>query len=90
VTPIRSPELGRRFRKIRGTIFAATHRRADNLMAQSGDPDTKRVRAEVGKSVKTLQEQKELLYHRMFAVRIRLKVLEAKMREEGKSFKDKN
>ena len=54
------------------------------------EPDAESVRAEVLKSVKKLQEQRELLYHRLFAVRIRLKVLEAQGSETGKNFKDKN
>jgi len=59
-------------------------------MVPSGDPDAKIVRAEVSKSVKKLQEQRELLYHRLFAVRVRLKVLEAQLHETGKNFKDQN
>jgi hypothetical protein len=59
-------------------------------MIPPGDPDTKVVRAEVSKSVKKLQEQRELLYHRLFAVRVRLKVLEAQLHEKGKKFKDQN
>lgn len=59
-------------------------------MVPARDPDAESVRAEVLKSVKKLQEQRELLYHRLFAVRIRLKVLEAQLHEPGKNFKDKN
>jgi hypothetical protein len=42
------------------------------------------------KSVKKLQEQRELLYHRLFAVRIRLKLLEGQLHETGENFKDQN
>lgn len=59
-------------------------------MVPSSDPDTKIVRAEVSKSVKKLHEQRELLYHRLFAVRVRLKILEAQLHETGRNFKDKN
>ncbi|HYK65796.1 MAG TPA: hypothetical protein VEY94_12685 [Patescibacteria group bacterium] len=59
-------------------------------MVPERDPDANVVRAEVSKSVKKLQEQRELLYHRLFAVRIRLKLLESQLRESGKNFKDKN
>jgi hypothetical protein len=59
-------------------------------MFSSRDPDAKLVRAEVSKSVKKLQEQRELLLHRLFAVRVRLEVLEAQLHEKGKNFKDKN
>ena len=59
-------------------------------MVPASDPDAESVRAEVLKSVKKLQEQRELLYHRLFAVRIRLKVLEAQVHETGRNFKDKN
>jgi hypothetical protein len=54
------------------------------------DPDAKIVRTEVLKSVKKLQEQRELLYHRLFAVRIRLKLLEGQLHETGENFKDQN
>ena len=59
-------------------------------MVPQRDPDANIVRAEVLKSVKKLQEQRELLYHRLFAVRIRLKLLEDQMYETGKNFKDRN
>ena len=40
------------------------------------------------KTAKKLQEQKELLYRRLFASQIRLKVLDAKLREKGKSYRN--
>jgi hypothetical protein len=59
-------------------------------MVPPADPDAKIVRAEVSKSVKKLQEQKELLYDRLFTVWTRLIVLEAQLHEDGKNFKDRN
>ena len=59
-------------------------------MVPAREPDAESVRTEVLKSVKKLQEQRELLYHRLFAVRIRLKLLEGQLHETGKNFKDKN
>jgi hypothetical protein len=63
-------------------------------MVPAREPDPQSVRTEVIKTAKKLQEQKELLYRRLFASQIRLKVLDAQLREKGKSysnnFEDKN
>jgi hypothetical protein len=73
-----------------GTGLAAHYAKGSWVMIPSRDPDTNVVRAEVSKSAKKLQEQRELLLHRLFAARMRLNLLEAQLHENGKNFKDKN
>ena len=63
-------------------------------MVPAREPDPQSVRTEVIKTAKKLQEQKELLYRRLFASQTRLKVLDTQLREKSKNysknFEDKN
>jgi hypothetical protein len=59
-------------------------------MTRVRDPDPNAVRTEVQKAAKKLQEQKELLYQRLFFSTFRLRVIEAQLRERQKNFTDKN
>ena len=60
---------------------------ANSQMAPVRDPDPQSVRSEVMKTAKKLQEQKELLFRRLFASQIRLKFLDGQLRENGKNYR---
>jgi hypothetical protein len=69
-----------------GTGFAATSAKAAISMVPRREPDPKSVRSQVMKTAKKLQEQKELLFQRMFATQIRLKIIDTQLRENGKNY----
>ena len=55
-------------------------------MVPARDPDPQSVRTEVMKTAKKLQEQKELLFRRIFATQTRLRILDEQLRENGKNY----
>lgn len=56
-------------------------------MPQDESPDPDSIRKEIRRVTKTLEEQTQLLLVRMWATQVRLKALDAKLREFGKNYK---